>query len=311
MRLSRLFLSALMFSGPLATSAMAATPLSIGIVTFSTSDLNTNAMVNSMTADAKSKGWAVTNLDAQGDPLQANTDIQQLVTKKVNAIIVTVFNSHALAAGIAAAKDAGIPILSAGGGLAPGVSLAASTGAAQPMIDLMLQNTHDSGTVLDLTYHPGIPCRERANAFDAAVNKYPAMKATRYEINIQSAAASSQAATSAWLAANANAKGPFAIFNCYDDNAMGAIAALRQNDRSDVQVYSFNATAPAIQAVRDGTMTATLWIDLQSAGSILVDAIPQIIAEGASWKQKSVVPGYIVVTKANVDAFVKAHPDRE
>ena len=310
MRLSWLFLSAVLYSAQFATGAMAASPLSIGIVTFSTSDLNTNAMVDSMTAEAKSKGWAVTNLNAQGDPLQANTDIQQLVTKKVNAIIVTVFDSHALAAGIAAAKDAGIPVLSAGGGLAPGVSLAASTGAAQPMIGAMLQNLHDGGTVLDLTYHPGIPCRERADAFDAAVKKYPAIKATRYEINIQSAAASSQAATSAWLDANANSKGPFAIFNCYDDNAMGAVAALRQNDRSDVQVYSFNATAPAIQAIRDGTMTATLWINLQSAGAILVDAIPQIIADGTSWKQRSVVPDTIVVTKANVDAFVKAHPDR-
>jgi ribose transport system substrate-binding protein len=310
MRLCRLLLSALLFSSLLGSGAMAASPLSIGIVTFSTSDLNTNAMVDSMTADAKRKGWTVTNLNAQGDPLQANTAIQQLVTKKVSAIIVTVFDSHALAEGIAAAKDAGIPVLSAGGGLAPGVALAASTGAAEPMVDLMLQNLQDKGTILDLTYHPGIPCRERADAFDAAVKKYPAIKATSYEINIQSAAASSQTATSAWLAANANSKGPFAIFNCFDDNAMGAIAALRQNDRSDVGVYSFNATAPAVQAIRDGTMTATLWVNLQSAGTILVDAIPQIIAEGAAWKQKAVIPDNIVVTKANVDAFVKAHPDR-
>ncbi len=285
--------------------------LSIGIVTFSTSDIDTNRMVDSMTDDAKARGWTVTNVNARGEPLQANTAIKQLVTKKVDAIIVTVFDSNSLASGIAAAKDAGVPILSAGGGLAPGVALAASTGAAQPVVDLMLKDLDNSGTALDLTYHPGVPCRERADAFDAAIKAHPGIKATSHEIDIQSSAASSQAATSAWLSANAKATGPFAIFNCYDDNAMGAIAALKQNDRKDVKVYSFNATAPAIHAVREGWMTATLTVDLKSAGKMLVDAIPEIRKEGAAWKPKSFIPDHVIVTKDNVDDFIRTHPDRE
>jgi ribose transport system substrate-binding protein len=284
--------------------------LTVGIVTFSTSDIDTNGMVDSMTTDAQAKGWSVVNLNAQGQPLQANTAIKQLITKKVDAIIVTVFDSTSLASGIAAAKDAGIPLLSAGGGFAPGIALAASTGAAQPMVDLMLNDLHNAGTVLDLTYHPGVPCRERADAVDAAVKANPGITVTSHEIDIQSSAASSQAATSAWLGANAKAAGPFAIFNCYDDNAMGAIAALKQNDRKDVKVYSFNATAPALHAVREGTMTATLTVDLKSAGKMLVDAIPEIRKEGADWKPKSFIPAHVIVTKDNVDAFVKEHPDR-
>jgi ribose transport system substrate-binding protein len=292
----------------LVSTAQAKDKLSIGIVTFSTSDVNTNAMVDSMTADATGKGWKVENLNANGEPLQAVTAIKQLVTKKVDAIIVTVFDSTGLAAGISAAKEAGIPVLSAGGGLAPGVALSASTGAGEPMVNLLLKNINNAGTVLHLSYHPGVPCRERADAFDAAAKANPAIKATNHEITIPGAAESSQAATSAWLGANANAQGPFAIFNCYDDNAMGAIAALKQNGRSDVQVYSYNATPPALQAVRDGAMTATLWLDLKSAGKILVDAIPEIRAKGDAWEQKSVIPDHVIVTKDNLDAFLKDHP---
>lgn len=191
--------------------------------------------------------------------------------------------------------------------MAPGVALAASTGAAEPLVDLMVKNLHGDGTVLDLSYHPGIPRRERADAFDAAVKAHPGLKATTHEITIPGAAESAQAATNAWLSANANAKGPFAIFNCYDD-AMGAIAALKQNGRKDVQVYSFNATAPAVQAVKDGTMTATLGVDLTSAGKELIDQIPDIIKAGNGWKPKSFIPGYTIVTKANVDQFLKSHP---
>jgi ABC-type sugar transport system substrate-binding protein len=310
MKLLNVFAAAFMAGSMLAGSAQAdGKKLSIGIVTFSTNDINTNDMVASMTKEAEAKGWSVTNLDGRGDPLQANTAIKQLVTRKADAIIVTVFDSTSLASGLAAAREAGIPVLSAGGGLAPGVALAASTGAAPPMVDLMLKDLSDKGTLLDLSYHPGIPCRERANAFDAAVKANPGMKATTHEIEIQSAAASSQAATSAWLAATSKATGPFAIFNCFDDNAMGAVAALRQNGRTDVKVYSFNATPPALQAVKDGTLRATLWIDLRSAGTILVDAIPEILKAGDAWQPKSVVPGTVVVTKDNVDEFMKQHPN--
>jgi ribose transport system substrate-binding protein len=290
-----------------ASSAFAKDNLSIGIVTFSTSDIHTNQMVDTMTAEAKSKGWTVESLNANGDPSQAIAQIKQLVTKKADAIIVTVFDSTGLAAGLQAAADAKVPVLTAGGGMASGIALAASTGAAQPLVDLMLKNLGGSGTVLDLSYHPGIPCRERADAFDAAVKANPGLKATTHEITIPGAAESSQAATSAWLSANPNAKGPFAIFNCYDDNALGAIAALKQNGRTDVQVYSFNATAPAVQAVKDGTMTGTLGVDLTSAGKLLVDQIPDIIKAGDSWQPKSFIPGYTIVTKDNVDQALKSN----
>ena len=292
----------------LTSTALAQEALQIGIVTFSASDVDTNQMIDTMTATATEKGWSVETLNANGDPSQAITAIRQLATKQVDAIIVTVFDSTGLAAGLAAAEEAKIPVLSAGGGMAPGIALSASTGAADPLVELMLKDIGNKGTLLDLSYHPGVPCRERADAFDAAVAANPDLKATTHEITIPGAAESSQAATSAWLAATAGSEGPFAIFNCYDDNAMGAIAALKQNDRSDVLVYSFNATAPAVQAVKDGSMRATLGVDLTSAGKMLVEAIPEIIAAGDAWEPKYFIPGYTMVTKENVDAFIAANP---
>ena len=80
-------------------------------------------MVDTMSAEAKSNGWTVDNLNANGDPSQAIAQIKQLVTKKADAIIVTVFDSTGLAAGLQAAADAKIPVLSAGGGMAPGIAL--------------------------------------------------------------------------------------------------------------------------------------------------------------------------------------------
>ena len=64
-----------------------------------------------------------------------------------------------------------------------------------------------------------------------------------------------------------------------------------------------------LQAVKDGTMRATLWLDLRSAGTVLVDAVPEILKAGASWQPKSVVPDHFVVTKENLDEFMKQHPN--
>ncbi|MEQ9689349.1 MAG: sugar ABC transporter substrate-binding protein, partial [Bauldia litoralis] len=83
---------------------------------------------------------------------------------------------------------------------------------------------------------------------------------------------------------------------------------LKQNGRDDVLVYSFNATAPAVQAVKDGSMRATLGVDLTSAGQILVDTIPEILAAGEAWEPKYFIPGYTMVTEDNVDAFMAENP---
>ena len=291
-----------------AVPVLAQDDLTVGIVTFSTSDVDTNMMIDTMKETADSHGWRTVTLDANGDPSQAIASIRQLVVQDVDAIVVTVFDTTGLAAGLRAAEEADIPVLSAGGGMAPGIALSASTGAAQPMIDLMTKDIGDTATLLDLSYHPGVPCRERADAFDAAVKAHPGWKATTHEISIPGAAESSQTGVNGWLAATTGDPGPFAIFNCYDDNALGAIAALKQNGRDDVKVYSFNATPPAVQAVKDGEMTATLGVDLTSAGQELIDQIPDIIAAGDSWEPKSFVPGYDLVTEDNVDQFMKQNP---
>ena len=48
-------------------------------------------------------------------------------------------------------------------------------------------------------------------------------------------------------------------------------------------------------------MTATLGVDLTSAGKELIDQIPDVIKGGDAWQPKSFIPGYTIVSKDNVD----------
>lgn len=284
--------------------------LSIGIVTFSTSDVATQDMVNSVTAEAHAKGWTASFVDADGSPATANNAMVDFVQKKVNVIIVFVMASSTLGEGLRAAAAAGIPVLSHGGGLAPGVALQDDDGDAAPMVNLMFSSMHDSGKVLNLTYHGGLPCVERAKAVEAAAAKLPKITMTNHEVTVPGEAPNAQVATLAWLARNpAKAGVKYSIFNCFDDDAYGAIAALKEDHRSDVKVYSFNAEPSALTEVKKGWMTATLYGNLPSAGAELMAAIPKILSEGKNWKPYSFLVPYTIVTKSNVVSFLKTHPN--
>ena len=56
-------------------------------------------------------------------------------------------------------------------------------------------------------------------------------------------------------------------------------------------------------------MTATAWQDSATEGVKLVDTLDEAIKAGKSWEPKAVEVPAIVITKPNVEEFVKEHPE--
>ena len=56
-------------------------------------------------------------------------------------------------------------------------------------------------------------------------------------------------------------------------------------------------------------MTATAWQDSFTEGYNMVKLLKEIKDAGASWKPKAVEVPAVLVTKDNIDAFLKEHPD--
>jgi ribose transport system substrate-binding protein len=292
------------------SASQSAKKYSIGIVTFSATDEGTNTVVNAAKAEAEAKGWDVTYNDANGSVDQANADMQNMVTKKVDAILVTIFPTDELGTGLAAARAAGIPVLSEGGGLNPGVAVDFDIALGQPVFDDMIKNVGDAGVVLNLTYHGGRPCFLRATTFSDSAKNYPGMKVTTQEFPVPGYAEASSAAVNAWVAANpVDSSKKYAIFSCFDGSALAAISTLKQNSRTGVFVYSFNGTGPALAAVADGSMTATMWFDWAGLGKHMTDLVPQILTAGSSWQAQTLPADHVLVDKANYQQFIAAHPD--
>jgi len=298
--------------GTAGSSSAATKQKTLGIVALVASDSLNQAVIKGATEVAKTAGWKVFVTDTQGSPEKANAAmITYSTTQKTDAIMPMAFHSSALSAGLAAAKKAGnIPVASWGGEIAPGIVVTTSAlKVGQDSVNALLKDFGTKGSLLELTYHTGVLCYFRQIAIDTKMKTVPGIKVTQNEVAIPGQVQSGSDFTAAWLASHPAGKEPLAIWGTWDEPATGAIAALKQANRTDVKVYGINGGPTALQQIKDGTLQQVVWQDGYTEGKALMQGILDAQKAGKSWKPKVVnVPG-VVVTKQTIDAFLTAHPD--
>jgi ribose transport system substrate-binding protein len=281
----------------------------IGIVLIAGTDPANQQLLAGAKQEAAAKGYTTTVVDANGSLDQANSAMQNLAARQVKAIIVAAFPTTSLTAGLNAAKQANIPVLSWGGGMNTGVDAATDESRlATPVINQMVANMKAGGSILALDYSSGFICRQRQQVFDSILKNYPNIKVTKQEVNIPGYESQAAQFTTAWLAAHPAGKESDAIWGCWDGPAVGAISSLQQNHRTDVKVYGQNGQSDAINNVKTGTMTATDWENSSQEGITLIDTIGQISAAGSNWQPKTIsIPG-VLVDSSTVNSFIQQHP---
>ena len=283
----------------------------LGIVSIAADEANNQRCIAGAKKAAADKGWEVSVIDAQGSADKANSAIQNLVQRKVTAIMDLVFPASSLGSGLAAAKGANIPVATWGGGMGGGVVATNGSGGplAVPVVELMLKALGSKVGILALTYHTGEVARQREDILDQQVAKTPDVKVQKNEVRIPGYIQDGAQYAVAWLASHPANSGSLAIWGSWDDPAIGAISTLRQQRRTDVKVYGQNGNAQAIDAIQKGRMTATAWQDSFTEGTKLVEALDDALKAGAGWTPKAVEVPATLVTKDNVEQFIKDHPD--
>jgi ribose transport system substrate-binding protein len=283
----------------------------VGIVSISATEANNARYIKGAEAAAKELGWEVSVIDAAGSADQANAAIQNFAQLGAYAIVDMVFPWSSIGAGLAAASDAGIPVVTWGGGL--GGTVAATNGSGGPMVvpvnELMIKNMDGKGSILELTYRTGEVCRNREVELDKALEAYPDIKVTKNEVRIPGYFEDGAQYANAWLASHPAGSENLAIWGCWDDPAIGAIGSLRAQNRDDVKVYGVNGNAQALENIKNGFMTATAWQDSFTEGYNMVKMLKEIKDAGSSWQPKAVEVPAVLVTKDTVEAFIKEHPD--
>lgn len=283
----------------------------IGLVSIAATEANNVRYINGARKAAEELGWDVSVVDAAGSADQANAAIQNFAQRGAYAIADLVFPASSIGAGLEAAKQANIPVVTWGGGL--GLTVAATNGSgapiAEPTIQKMIDDLGGKGELLALTYRTGEVCRNREVLLDQMLEKYPDIKVSKNEVRIPGYFEDGAQYANAWLASHPPSDEKLAIWGCWDDPAIGAIGSLRSQGRGDVFVYGVNGNAQAIENIKNGHMTATAWEDSFTEGYNMVKLLADIKAAGADWKPKAVEVPAVLITKDTVADFLKQHPE--
>lgn len=283
----------------------------LGIVAYIGTNAINQQAIRGATKIAEENGWEVKVTDTQGNADQANAAMSTYATQGVDGILTLVFPATAVGSGLAAAKSAGVPVISWGGGLADGIIATTSNeavGAASA--EALIEEMGDEGELLALTFHPGKLCLDHQVEFDAAVEKVPGLEVTYNEVVVPGQQQSAANFTTAWLANHPAGAGNYGIWTCWDEPMEGIVSALQQAGRTDVKTFSTNGSAPGILDVQSGDVTSVVWQPSEDEGASLMQALIDYIADGSkSTEQQEIKIDGVVVDASNVEQFIADHPD--
>jgi ribose transport system substrate-binding protein len=282
----------------------------LGIVSITANEAGNALAIKGATEAAEEAGWTVEVVDAQGNADTANAAFRTFANRQVGMIFNLVFPATSLGAGLQAARDAGIPVASWGGGTGDGIVMNTGDGGpfATIVTEALAEDLDGAGEVLALTYHGGQVCIDRETAFDEVLAEYPDIKVTKQEVRIPGFLQDGAQYAQSWLSSRPAGSANYAIWGCWDDPTLGAISAIKQLGRTDVLTYGVAGSITAIQAVKDGSMTATAYEDGMAEGRTMFETTLEAIDAGDSWEPKTVdVPGTLV-SRDTIDQFLADHP---
>ncbi|MEU0406838.1 substrate-binding domain-containing protein [Streptomyces griseorubiginosus] len=253
-------------------------------------------------AEAKKLGVDLTVTDAQNDASQQANQLQNFTSSDLGAIIVNPVDSDAASNSVKAADQAKIPVIAVDRGVnkASVDALVASDNVAggELAAKTIGEKLGGKGKIVILQGQAGTSAaRERAQGFAQGLKAYPGIQVVAQQpadfdrtkgLDVMSNLLQAHPDVQGVIAAN-------------DEMALGAIKALGSKAGKSVSVVGFDGTPDGLNAVKDGTLYASVAQQPSQLGKIAVDNALKAI-DGKKVEETIKVP-VKVVTKENVAGF--------
>ncbi|MFC7328099.1 substrate-binding domain-containing protein [Marinactinospora rubrisoli] len=221
---------------------------------------------------AEAAGAELYFADAGGDVTRQNDDIQDLLTRQVDVLLINPVDPQGVQAGLAAAEAAGVPVVTVDRPVPEGaVSHVGRDNEEMGRLvgeRLAEELGEEGGTVIEIQGDAGgAVARDRSAGFHQAVEGNSAIEIVEgpYCDYIRSKAVT---AMQDLIQTSPDVR---AVYAHNDDMALGALQVLRENGRDDVLVAGVDGLMEAVDAVADGgPYTATALNDPISLGETAV-----------------------------------------
>jgi ribose transport system substrate-binding protein len=292
------------------TAVRAQAPV-IAVVTPYLAQPGTQFMVEAFQAYGAEKGWTVNVIDTAGDVAAAVGRLEDAANQKVSAIVINVDPAQ-VAAGLAAAKAANIPVFGMDAGSDPALVVNVTSNGyamAAETATYVADRINGKGNVVMFTFDPYPPVQKRGIIADAIFSNYPDIKVLdRITPDVTDGGiADSRTKMEAVLAANPTAGSIAAVWAAWDQPALGALQAIEAAGRQGegIVIVGIDANPQALDAIaQKGNFEASVAQDFTGIGRTVGSLVETTLGGGATTQATVYVPTKLV-TAANVADFLK------
>jgi ribose transport system substrate-binding protein len=271
---------------------VAAEPLTIGVSLLTQQHPFYVALADAMKQEARKDGVTLDIAIANQDLNKQVSDVEDFISKHVNAIILSPVDSRGVKAAVGKAQRAGIPLITvdiAADGVDVICHVATDNYAGGVKAgELMAKALGGKGNVGIIDYPTVQSVMDRVAGFKKAVSAYPNMRI----VSIQPGITRAEALTAAQNMLQAN-PGLNGIFGFGDDAALAALVAVKSAGRaSQVKIVGFDGMPEARNAVdKEPSFVGVIRQYPEKMGALAVDAAVKVLHGQKVSKVIPVVPG--------------------
>jgi ribose transport system substrate-binding protein len=259
-------------------------------------------LMNAAQAEAARQGAELVYLDARGNQAKQNYDIQTLIQRGIDVLILNAVNPDGIAPSVEALKQAQIPIVTVDRPINfPVASFVGRDNFEMGRLSgvYAVKLLQGKGTVIELQGAAGDKVMlERHAGFQSVMDQSPAIHVIQspYADYVRSkAVVVFQELVQAHPEVNL-------VFAHNDDMALGAVQVLQSLKLQGVKVVGVDCLMEAVQAIRDGAYDSTTANDPQYLGVMAVRTALRIL-QGDS-PPAYVDTGTTLITRENVDQYL-------
>ncbi len=268
-KMTRMLITAVTVAG-MSVSAQAEQTLALAISTLNNPFFVT--MQEGAEAKAQELGYDLIVLDSQNDPARELSNIEDLMQRGVQALLINPTDSDAVVNAVRMANRSDLPVFTVDRGATRGevVSHIASDNAlgGQMAGDYIAEQLGSGARVVQLEGIPGTSAaRERGEGFAQAVEEH------NFNVLASQAADFDRTAGLNVMEDLLTAYSDIdAVFAQNDEMALGAVRAIAASQQQDILVVGFDGTSDGIEAVESGRMGATVAQQPYVIGGLAVES---------------------------------------
>ena len=252
---------------------------------------------------AQALGYKTTVLSHGEDVKKQNELIDTAIGKKVQGIILDNADSTASVAAIEKAKKAGIPVVLINREIpVDDVALEQITHnnfqAGSEVANVFVEKMAEKGKYAELTCNlADNNCVTRSKSFHQVIDQYPDMVSVAKQ-DAKGTLIDGKRIMDSILQAHPDVKG---VICGNGPVALGAIAALKAANRSDVIVVGIDGSNDERDAVKAGTLQATVMLQAQAIAAQGVTDLDNYLQKGEKPAKQRVMFRGILITQDNAD----------